>query len=167
MTNDPLYHRLLESHSRGTLSEAEQAKLREWLAAHPEAQAAWEEDLSLNEGLARLPDVPLSSNFTARVLEAVDLEKAAEARSAAGRRFGWRPRPAWFMRAGSAALVLVTGWLAVHHSQVVERRNLAASLAVVANVSSMPSPRVLEDFEAIRVLSATPAADEELLGLMQ
>jgi len=165
MTNDPLYHRLLESHWRGTLSEAEQAELREWLAAHPEAQAAWEEDLSLNEGLARLPEVPLSSNFTARVLQAVDLEKAAEARSGPGRRLGW-PRLAWFIRAGSAALVLVTGWLAFHHSQVVERRNLAGSLAVVANVSSMPSPRILEDFEAIRVLGATPP-DEELLTLLQ
>lgn len=167
MTNDPLYHRLLESHWRGTLSEAEQAELQEWLAAHPEAQAAWEEDLSLNEGLARLPDVPLSSNFTARVLQAVDLEKAAEGRSRAGRRFGWRLRLAWFVRAGSAALVLVTGWVAFHHSQVVERRNLAGSLAVVANVSSMPSPRILEDFDAIRVLGATPPPDEELLTLLQ
>lgn len=166
MTNDPLYHRLLESHWRGTLSEAEQAELQEWLAAHPEAQAAWEEDLALNEGLARLSDVPLSSNFTARVLQAVELEKAAEARSGARGRLGWRPRLVWFMRAGSAALVLVTVWLTFHHSQVVERRNLAGSLAVVANVSSAPSPRILEDFEAIRVLGATPP-DEELLTLLQ
>ncbi len=167
MTNDPLYERLLESSWRGPLSEAEQAELKAWLEAHPEARAHWEDELALNEGLTRLPDVPLSNNFTARVMQAVDLEQAAEARSRTGRRFGWRPRVAWFLRAGLGALVLVAAWLAFHRAELVERRNIAESLAVVANVSSLPSPRILEDFDAIRVMNSTPPADEQLLSLLQ
>jgi anti-sigma factor RsiW len=162
---DPLYHRLQEASWRRALSEAEQAELKAWLDAHPEAQSDWQDELTLTEGLARLPDAPLSSNFTARVLQAVELEKAATARSRAWIPSLWSVR--WGIRGAAAALVLVTATFAVHHHRVVERRNLANSLAVVANVSSMPSPRILEDFEAIRVMTSTPPADEQLLSLLQ
>ena len=49
---------------------------RAHLAAHPEAQADWEAEAGLNDALGRLPDVAVSSNFTARVLQAVEREIA-------------------------------------------------------------------------------------------
>jgi anti-sigma factor RsiW len=165
MANDPLYHRLLESSWRGNLSEAQQAELRAWLAAHPEAQADWQAEIALNESLAGLQDAPLSSNFTARVLQAVELERAAETRSRT--RPWWNVRLPWFLRVASVAVVLAAALLTHRHYQIVERRNLAESLALVANIPSLPSPKSLEDFEAIRAMNSSPPADEQLLSLLQ
>ena len=61
MTNDPLYHRLRELSWRRKLTDSEEAELRAWLAAHPEAQAGWEVEAELNQALGRLPDAPVSS----------------------------------------------------------------------------------------------------------
>jgi anti-sigma factor RsiW len=165
MANDPLYHRLLESSWRGNLSEAQQAELLAWLAAHPEAQADWQAEAALNESLAGLPDAPLSNNFTARVLQAVERERAAGARSKT--RPWWNVRLPWFLRISSAALVLMAALFVHRHYQIVERRNLAESLALVANISSLPSPKSLEDFDAIRAMNSSPPADEKLLSLLQ
>ena len=54
--------------------------MRAWLAAHPEAQADWEAEAGLSEALGQLPDAPVPSNFTARVLQSVERESAAERR---------------------------------------------------------------------------------------
>src|SRR5947207_1198597 len=79
MTNDPRYHHLRELSWRRQLTGAEEAELRAWLAAQPEAQAGWEAEAELNEALGRLADAPVSTNFTTRVLQAVELEAAAQA----------------------------------------------------------------------------------------
>ncbi len=80
MSNDPTYNRLRELSWRRKLTGAEEAELRAWLAAHPDAQADWEAEAGLNAALGRLPDAPVPSNFTARVLQAVEREAAAELR---------------------------------------------------------------------------------------
>jgi len=51
--------------------------LREWLAAHPEAQESLDLETGLTEALRKVPDVPVASNFTARVLQAVEREAIA------------------------------------------------------------------------------------------
>ncbi|HWI59966.1 MAG TPA: hypothetical protein VNZ22_22245 [Bacillota bacterium] len=167
MMNDPLYNRLCEASWRRPLTEAEQAELRAWLAAHPEAQAEWAAEAGLNDALARLPDVPLASNFTARVLQAAQRESAREARAPAwGWRF-WQARFRWLPRVAFAAMVLSAGLISYHHVQVTRRVDLVQGVAAVAEVASLPSPEILKDFDAIRALDQTPPADEELLTLMQ
>ena len=42
MSSDPIYDQLRELSWRRKLTGAEEARLRAWLAAHPEAQADWE-----------------------------------------------------------------------------------------------------------------------------
>src|SRR3954469_6162170 len=78
--NDPLENQLREAAWRRNLTPEEQASLRAWLAAHPDAARDWEQDHRLTAILAGLPPAPVSSNFTARVLQAIDRDTAASAR---------------------------------------------------------------------------------------
>jgi anti-sigma factor RsiW len=167
MTKDPLYEQLRETSWRRKLTPAEESLLDKWLSAHPEAQAEWDSEAALNESLAALPNAPVASNFTARVVQAaqreyVELEKIA-ARS--------HERAAWWMRfvprIALASVVLGAGLISYNHIQAARRTEWARSLATVSQISSLPSPEILNDFDAIAALSSSPSADEELLRVMQ
>ncbi len=166
MTNDPLYKELRELSWRRKLTASEEGELRAWLAAHPEAQADWEIDAGLNDALGRLPDAPLASNFTARVLQAVERDAAAESRR---QKVTWRLAGLlrWLPKAAVAAVVLGAGLLSYHQVLHARRMKLAESVAVVSNVSSLPGPDVLRDFDAIRALNPTRTADEALLAALK
>src|SRR6185436_14507392 len=105
MNPDPVYKRLRELSWRRPLTESEQAELRAWLAAHPEAEDDWETEKHLSAMLHKLPDAPVPSNFTARVRQAVEQETAA-----AGRRPGfpsrWAGRWRVFLPRTAAAVVV-------------------------------------------------------------
>ena len=166
MTNDPIYNRLRELSWRRPLTAPEQAELRAWLAAHPEAQADWAAEAGLTDALGRLPDVPVPSNFTARVLQAVQQETTAERRPPAVHWLDWLRRR-WLPKAAFAAIVVGAGLVMYHQVQATYRKNLAESVAAVSAVSSLPGPDILRDFDAIRALNAAPAPDEQLLAILQ
>src|SRR5437773_2038991 len=84
--NDSEFNELRETSWRRRLSTAEELQAQSYLAAHPQAQAEWEEDLALTRHLQELPDAPLSSNFISLVLQAVDAENTAPERLSG---FGW------------------------------------------------------------------------------
>ena len=161
MKNDAFLSKLRESGWRRKLTEVELAELRARLAADPGIRADWELETALNAALARLPDAPVPSNFTARVLEAVEREEVRPR----GRNWNWRvlvPRIAF-----ATVLVAFTG-LAVHHHEIYSRRiALVKSVAQVAGGQPVPSPEALENFDAIRRMSQPQHADDELLALMQ
>jgi anti-sigma factor RsiW len=167
MINDPLYEKLREIGWRRKLNADEEARLSEWLAAHPEAQGGWDSEAALNELLAVLPDVPVASNFTARLLAAARREASTNAPrmgrvgSPAG---GWL---SWLPKAALGAVVLAAGLVSYNHIQSARRVECAQSLATVSQVGSLPGPDVLSDFDAIAALNSTPPADEDLLKLMQ
>ena len=180
---DPLEQRLREAAwRRSQLTPAEEQELQRWLSAHPEAQTEMETEAGLTDALERLPDAPVASNFTARVLQAVESDALRELQGRQRRaRSGWR---AWWPRAAvaMAAVVAAAGlWFTQHQQKVHQeqaRREQARSIAVIAGVPSLPAPEVLQDFEAIRALKTTPvlrsdprkttaAADEQLLTLLQ
>ncbi len=166
MINDPIYNRLRELSWRRPLTDAEAAELRSWLGAHPEAQAEWAAEAGLNTALMRLPDVPVPSNFTARVLQAAQRESA----TALGRPAEyWLPwlRRRWLPRSAFAVIVVGASLLTYHQVQATHRRHLVQSLAAVSAVSSLPGPDILKDFDAIRALNPTPAPDEQLLAVLQ
>jgi anti-sigma factor RsiW len=166
MNDDPLYNQLLEESWRRKLSEAEERQVSGHLAGDPKAQAQWESEAALNEVLCRLPEAPVASNFTAQVLRRLEAENRAGARqSRNGWRF-WRKLP-WLPRVAFAAFVLGVGLLSYQESRLEHRKALLRSVEVVSEVPTLPSPKVLEDFDAIRALNTTPAADEQLLALMQ
>jgi anti-sigma factor RsiW len=165
MTTDPRFERLRELSWRRRLTEAEAAELRAWLAEHPEAQADWEAEAGLNEALNRLPDAPVASNFTARVLQAIEREGAAEAvRSRQRWRRWWQPR--WLVRAGLAAVILTSGLVALHVYH--EKKRQVDWIERVAAVSEgpLPGPEALTNFEWIVALNST-TPDVELLELFR
>jgi anti-sigma factor RsiW len=167
MKNDPLYDRLCELGWRRKLSETEKAELRAWLAAHPDAQTEWETESALTSALGCLVDVPVPGNFTARVLAAVERETAGESRPAPLRWQGWHWPLRWLPKAAFAGLVLGAGLFSYYQVQAAKRAEFARSVATVSGVSSLPSPEILKDFDAIYVLDQTAPADEELLALLK
>jgi len=164
MSNDPTYNRLRELSWRRKLTDAEEAELRAWLEAHPEARADWEAEAGLAAALGRLPDAPVPGNFTARVLQAVEREAAAELRQPEWRMRWWLR---WVPKTAFAASVVAAGLVSYLLVQKAERQRLVESVAVVADVSSLPSPEVLQDFDAIRVSNPTVTPDEELLAALK
>ena len=168
MTSDPRYHHLRELSWRRKLTEAEEAELRVWLATHPDAQTDWEAEAVLAEALGRLPDAPVASNFTARVIQAVEREEAADARREKGWS-AWAQIHRWLPKAAIASLLVgAVGFFSYHRHQLkmVHREELLNSVEKISEVSSLPSPEILKDFEAIRALKRT-GPDEELLALLQ
>jgi len=165
MGTDPFYEKLREISWRRKLNSAEERELRDWLATHPEAQESLEFETGLTEALGKMGDVPVASNFTARVLQAVEREAKAEARAQKSQWNIWRRLPRWLPRIASATVVVVAGLLAYVHNNSVEARQRAA-VQSVAGVP-LPSPEILTNFEAIRIVSATPAPDEQLLALFR
>lgn len=165
MNDDLAYQRLRESAWRRKLTGSEQVELRAWRAAHPGAQVDWDNEAALSEVLARLPDVPVPSNFTARVLQAVERDAAASDRARV-------PRSVWNWRAlvpRVAVVAFVVGGVlfAYQRHALAQRVELAQSVATVADVRSLPSPQFLEDFDVIRRLLPSPPADKDLLASME
>ena len=168
MNGDVRYHELRETSWRRKLTEAEQAELHAHLAAQPEARAELEAEAALTEELGRLNDAPVASNFTACVLQAAERETATRSRSRMARWSFWWQSLSWAPKAATMALVVGVSVAAYHRHQVATRTELAESLVAVADVRSLPAhAEILKDFEAIRRLSQTPPADEELLALLQ
>ncbi|MHC1765996.1 MAG: anti-sigma factor [Verrucomicrobiia bacterium] len=164
MMSLPEDNRLAEALTRGQLTTAEQAEADAFLARHPECRAEWEEELSLSGLLRQVPDVPVSSNFTARVIDACHQSERRPARArAVGTGWSrWLPRFA----AGTAALGLAV--LSYYQHQLAERRELAQNLAEVAQLPGGASIELLQDFEAIQKLNYVPTdVDRELIAALQ
>jgi negative regulator of sigma E activity len=165
MGTDPFYEKLREISWRRKLNNAEEQELREWLAAHPEAQESLDLEMGLTEALRKVPDVPVASNFTARVLQAVQRETMGETHAQDSRWQVWRKLPRWLPKVASASVVVMAGLFAYFHNNSVEARQRAAAQSVAG--VPLPSPEILTNFDAIRIVSATPAPDEQLLALFQ
>jgi len=161
--SDPSNDKLREAGWRRPLTATEQAELNAWLAAHPEARADWQAEQRLTQALASLPDVPVSTNFTARVLQAVDASTRPRRRST----LDWALRVLLPRAIAGAAVVLGTGLVTYHEALAAKRMKLAQSVSTISEVTSLPGPDVLEDFDTIRQLNSAPRADEELLALMK
>jgi anti-sigma factor RsiW len=165
MGTDPFYEKLREISWRRKLNNDEERDLRDWLVTHPEAQESLELDTGLTEALGKMPDVSVASNFTARVLQTVEREAKAEARGQKSQWNIWRRFPRWLPKVASGTVVVLAGLLAyVHNNSVGERER--AAVQSVAGVP-LPNPEILTNFDAIRIVSATPAPDEQLLALFK
>ena len=167
MTNDPTYNRLRELSWRRKLTASEDAELRAWLAAHPDALADWEAEAGLSEALGQLADATVPSNFTARVLQSVEREEAARLDRQREKWLVWRGWR-WLPKVAVVAVVLSAGLVSYEQAARAARRaEYARSVAAVSDVSSLPGPEALKDFDAIRVSNPTPVADEELLAALK
>jgi len=173
----------------GGLPPDERATLRGYLAVHPAAAADWEDEETLDRMLDALPDVPVPSNFTARVLAEVVREQQRGARSrsraaqetgiveiaAAGTRASSPllriPGLAWLLNPVAAVtallLLLGAGALVVQQQRDLRHAAMAESLAKFSDTTALPDIEVLRDFAAIQRLSQTLAAgDGELAAAL-
>ena len=146
----------------------EQERLKAWLAAHPANRQLWEEEQALDDLLHRLPDVPVATNFTARVMAASAREEspARVTSTAEWWRRLWPLRPVQFTFATIILLgIFFGGWLRYESHLDTE---LVRSLRVVSTAASgTPVLEVLQDFEAIDVLGENIPLDEELWAALQ
>ncbi|MGA3283190.1 MAG: hypothetical protein ABSD57_01865 [Verrucomicrobiota bacterium] len=160
MKNEPLQNPLRELAWRRKLTDAEKTGSR----AQPEVQADLELESRLSEALARVPDAPMPSNFTARVLQAIERE---EARGAQTRSWSWYWRVLVPRVAVAVAVVGLAG-LAYQYHAFDQRVQLAKDVALLAQAQPLPSVEALNNFDAIQRMSqTTPRADDELLALLQ
>lgn len=167
MNEDPLPH-FEDALLRRELTPDEERTLHAWLARHPEAAAEWRENARLARAIRQLPNAPVPSNFTARVLEevrrdAAKSERARESRSTGG---SWlRPR-FWIPTATAAAALAIAlgGW--EWHSKTREAE-FNRDVTQLRTLAAVPQ-EVLEDFEAIeRFSQGTPPVDFELLAALE
>jgi len=165
--NESEYQALVEAGWRRPLTADEQARLDVWLATRPEERAAWETESGLNQLLGQLPDAPLSSNFTAQVLQAAKRSEAAEGRrtSVFDKFRAWLRRPV--PRLAWALMLVGLLWFSYDRHQTHVRGDIAKGLSALATVAALSDPVVLQDFEAIQRLGqAAPDDDEELYAVL-
>ena len=147
------------------LTSEEESELEKSLTAHPQERTQWEEERALSRAIRFLPDVPVSSNFTSRVLQAVEMEGAREARKARSGR-GWSrfllPRLGW----GMAVTVLVA--VGLYYRPTVRPKPEDVLVALPIDLAKLPTPDVLADFDAINQLrQASVTTDDKLLEALQ
>jgi hypothetical protein len=160
MKNEPLQNQLRELVWRRKLTDAEKAGFH----AQPETQADLELESRLSEALARVPDAPVSSNFTARVLQAIEREETPRSQT---RSWFWYWR-VFVPRVAAAAVVVGFAGLVYQHHEFSRRVELARDVALLAQARPVPSVEALKNFDAIQRMSqTTPRADDELLTLLQ
>ncbi|MFO1488129.1 MAG: hypothetical protein U1F65_06605 [Verrucomicrobiota bacterium] len=162
--NDPFDH-LRETGWRRKLTPAEAAELERKLT-DPAARADWEAETALTEALEGMPEATVSTNFTSRVLLAVEIEQAAARREAeaARRKWFWR---SFFPKTALATVFILMTVFSFREARLEKRQRLARSVAAVSGVASLPDPEILKDFDAIQQLDRSPGPDRELLALLQ
>ncbi|HEX3626767.1 MAG TPA: hypothetical protein VH280_15250 [Verrucomicrobiae bacterium] len=119
------------------------------------------EQRQLRELLSRLPDAPVASNFTERVLQAIEAEEMRRFRRGL---MGWNWRvffPRITVTAAAAGIVAV----AFHqHELTVQSQRIGQDVYVVAS-QPMPGVEALKNFDAIQRMGQSARPDEDLLAL--
>jgi len=159
MKDQPLSDDLREAVWRRRLTDAERART----AGRPEVLADLELDARLTDALAQLPAARVPTNFTARVLQAVDRE---EARTQT--RYGRWFLTLWLPRVAATAAVVACAALSWQHHELHEQRTaMVRSIAQVAESTALPGVEALDNFEAIQRMSQAQPPDKELLALLK
>ena len=155
--DNPEYQRLLELAWKRDLSPEEGTDVKKSLA--PRWQRELEEEQRFTRCIQRLADVPVSSNFTARVLLAAKRSKPAA-------RLSWWHRLAllkWAPRLAVAALTVCFGILSVQQYKSAQHTRMAHDLASVSELAQLSDMDWLDNFETINRMSQVEAADDDLL----
>ena len=146
-----------ESLWRRKLSPAERAALK----ISPELEL----EARLTAALAKIPDAPVPSNFTARVLGTVDLEAVQSARSQTLWTLNWRRL--WPRITVAAAVLIFAGVSLQRYEASAHRIELAKNVVLIASAQPLPSVDALENLDAIQRMSQSGHADGELLAALQ
>lgn len=157
------FNRFVQKAIKEPLAPEEQARVDEYLADNPEALIIWEEELGLNDLLDTAADFPVSSNFTAQVLQAVERETTLEREERASLVATLLSRH-WSIPAVALGLV---GLLAVgvnQHQLQARRVEVAETIAAVSTAADMATLEMLRDFDAVTSFGQVPSEVDEELG---
>jgi len=164
MNQDPANQKFREISWRRPLTEAEQAEWRAQLEDDPSALADAEAENALSSALAQLPDAPMPSNFTARVLQQIERETISEQRAAQSPLLRWWR--VFIPRFALTCLVVSSGFFL--WQQHATKKELVSVAREVAESPLLADPTMLSDFEIIARLTPTESvADEGLLALSE
>ena len=147
---------------RQRLSAEEQSRLSDFLAAHPQLRQEWELEKRLTQSLDRLRPVPVSSNFTARVLQA--------AAKAPVQKRSWLEQfklPRWAPQLAGVSLMLALGLFCLRQYDTSHHQQIARDLVPITRTADLPEMDWLKDYEAIDRLSKVQVGDSELLAALQ
>ena len=117
----------------------------------------------LTEALKKIPAASVPSNFTARLLDAIELDEKVAARSA----YRWSWRSLFPRLAVATALLVFIGISVQRYETNSHHQQIAKSVAMVAHANLLPSVDALENLDAIQRMSQSAHADGELLAVMQ
>lgn len=159
---------LIDRARRRILSNDERTRLNILLEGDPAAWPERDEELALTQLLSRLPDAPVSSNFSVRVMRAIDLADRQPGRNPSAGNSLRR----WFARLSWATAALALAGLSWVHYQGWQRAETARSVKFISEVAAVPSVEILRDFDAVQSLGNMPPAmdvqgDTELLTALQ
>jgi len=162
------FNQLLEAGLRRELTANEVRRLEAHWVHFPADRQVWVEEMGLNRLWQELPDVPVSSNFTAQVLEKATAQACGGAAPHGLARWGWLASWDWMQKAvlvlGAVCVVWLTSLEYRRHSRI----ELARSLAAASHEAVVPSPDILNDFDAINRLSQVPPmVDNDLLVALE
>ena len=166
MKQDAEFQKLQETSWRRPLTEAESARLSALLGAHPEWQESWERDAALNGLLRRMPPAAVSSNFTARVVQAAQRIPPKPAWRRRLEAFRWFPE-GWAPRLGLAAAMICCGLLSFHEYGTMRRAQVAREVASASRLAKLPSIEWLENFDTIDRMNKVKVADDDLLTVLE
>ncbi len=171
--NDPKANdleQLINRALQGKLSGEEKQRFEERLSQDAALRARFAEEQALERLLDRAPKLPVPTNFTSLVLQAVRKKAPIASTPSAG----------WFRFtfariATGLAVVVAAGFFAVQQYLQAEREQMARSVsaftevAAAINMKATPPTTVFQDFEAIQQLSLPHESelDLELLVFLQ
>jgi anti-sigma factor RsiW len=151
---------------RDNLSEAEKNQWERILENDPELRNSFAEEQALDRVLDRMPDVPISSNFTALTLQAAMREPPPVKRL-------WPFSLAIFQSTFAQAVAVLVGVCAVgigvgvqyHNSQRADMARKVRSFTEIASAIGSDKVRpeeLFQNFEAIRALPTVADADVDM-----
>jgi len=165
--DDSDYQRIKELSWKRKLDCQEQQQLDDLLSATPEKRQDWNEEHALNGLLKGLNNVPVSSNFTARVLQAAQRTTPGQEKKRFRFAFSQWFRLGWAPACITAMLLASFGLFSVHQNQISERSQLAKNIVAVSRVAAISEMDWLKDFDTIDRLSKVQVADNDLLEALE
>jgi hypothetical protein len=161
------HEEMKEAAWRRPLKPTEEAELQAFLAAHPDARNAWAEEAALSRLLFQSSAPPVSSNFTARLLQAVRERPAPRPIWRQWLSPGqWLPE-GWVSRLAMCSLMLFLGLFSFREYQVAHRAKMAHEMVDVSRLASLPPMGWLKDFDTINRLNQVKGPDDDLLAALK
>ncbi|XOV72240.1 MAG: hypothetical protein ACFHW5_03410 [Verrucomicrobiota bacterium] len=164
------YQDWIDLHWQRTLTPEETGQWEAFLQENPDHREEWKWDQQLMEGVHHLADVPLSNNFTSRVIRSVEhlqpdsvTQESEARRSESGGWAKWWSLPG--IRIAGTSVVLLAGFWLWQWDPTAP--SMVESITTVTQAETAPTVEELENFDAISGLAQTSTdVDWELVFAM-